>query len=67
MVFEGMIKNISREGAYIESLLVLPVGQSVKVAVPSPRRKKDDIKIEGRVVWINAEGFGVQFQKQIPA
>ena len=58
MVFEGMIKNISQEGAYIESLLALPVGQSVTVAVPSPRRKKKDIKIEGRVVWINQEGFG---------
>ena len=67
MVFEGMIKNISPEGAYIESLLALPVGQSVTVAVPSARKKKEDIKIEGRVVWINEEGFGVQFQKQLSA
>ena len=67
MVFEGMIRNISQEGAYIESLLALPVGQSVTVAVPSPRKKKEDIKIEGRVVWINEDGFGVQFSKQLSA
>ena len=67
MVFEGLIKNISQEGVYIKSLLALPVGQSITVAVPSARKKNDDIKIAGRVVWINADGFGVQFYKQLPA
>lgn len=67
MVFEGLIKNISQEGVYIKSLLGLPVGQSITVAVPSTRRKNEDIKIAGRVVWINADGFGVQFYKQLPA
>jgi hypothetical protein len=35
--------------------------------VPSTRKKSEDIKIAGKVVWINAEGFGVQFYKQLPA
>jgi len=67
MVFEGLIKNISQEGVYIESLLALPVGQSITVAVPSFRRKNTEFKVEGKVIWIDEEGFGVQFQKQMPA
>ena len=67
MVFEGLIKNISQDGVYIKCLLGLPVGQSITVAVPSTRRKNEDFKIAGRVVWINADGFGVQFYKQLPA
>ena len=66
MVFEGLIKNISQEGVYIESLLALPVGQIITVAMPSSRNKKRKIKIEGRVVWINEDGFGVQFREQMP-
>jgi hypothetical protein len=67
MVFEGLIKNISQEGVYIESLLALPVGQSITVAVPSFRKKNTEFKVEGKVIWIDEEGFGVQFQKQMPA
>ena len=67
MVFEGLIKNISQEGVYIESLLALPVGQTITVALPAPRNQKKDFKIEGRVVWINADGFGVQFEELMPA
>lgn len=66
MVFEGLIKNISQEGVYIKSLLGLPVGQSITVAVPPSRGKSEDIKIAGRVVWINAEGFGVNFTNSSP-
>ena len=66
MVFEGLIKNISQGGVYIESLLALPVGQTITVTVPSTRNKNSDIKVEGKIVWINADGFGVQFQKRMP-
>ena len=66
MVFEGLIKNISQGGVYIESLLALPVGQTITVTVPSTRNKNSDIKVEGKIVWINAGGFGVQFQKRMP-
>jgi hypothetical protein len=66
MVFEGLIKNISQDGVYIESLLALPVGQTIAVTVPSTRNKNSDIKVEGKIVWINAAGFGVQFQERMP-
>jgi hypothetical protein len=67
MVFEGLIKNISREGVYIRSFLALPVGQTITIALPSSRNKNRDIKIEGKVVWINEDGFGVKFHEQMPA
>ena len=66
MVFEGLIKNISQDGVYIESLLALPIGQTITVTVPSSRSKNGDIKVEGKIVWINADGFGVEFQERMP-
>ena len=48
MAFEGILQNISRQGVYIESILALPVGQKVTVAIPSPGRKDKEIKIEGK-------------------
>ena len=66
MVFEGIIKNISAQGVFIESLLALPVGQIITVAIPSnhhPRSK--DSKIEGMVVWTNEDGFGVELNEII--
>lgn len=66
MVFEGLVKNISAQGVFIESLLSLPVGQIITVAIPSNhRRKSKDSKIEGMVVWTNEDGFGVEFNEII--
>ena len=65
MVFEGLIKNKSQKGVYIESLLALPVGQNITVAMPSNGKKKKEIKIEGKVVRVDDAGFGVEFQQQI--
>ena len=66
MTFEGIIQNISRCGVYIESLLALPVGQIITVAIPSARKKNKEIKVEGKVVWVDDNGFGVEFQNLVP-
>jgi hypothetical protein len=66
MVFEGLIKNISQEGVYIESFLALPVGQNITVALPVTKKNATEVKVEARVVWTNNDGFGVQFYKQLP-
>jgi hypothetical protein len=65
MTFEAIIQNISRQGVYVESLLALPVGQGITVAIPSPGKKDKEIKIEGKVVWTDEDGFGVEFQKLV--
>lgn len=64
MVFEGLIKNISPRGVFIESLLVLPVGQIITIAIPSNQKHKDT-KVEGKVVWTNEDGFGVKLNEMI--
>ena len=63
MTFEGIIHNISRQGVYIESLLTLPIGQYITVAIPSTRKNDKEIKIKGNVVWTHENGFGVEFRK----
>lgn len=65
MVFEGLIKNKSQKGVYIESLLALPVGQNITVAMPTNGKKEKEIKIEGKVVRVDEAGFGVEFRRQI--
>ena len=66
MVFEGTIKNISARGVFIESLLALPPGQIITVAIPSNHHHKgEDSKIQGMVVWNNEDGFGVEFNEII--
>ena len=65
MVFEGLIKNKSQKGAYIESLLALPVGQNITVAMPTNGKKEKEIKIEGKVVRVDEAVFGVEFRRQI--
>ena len=66
MVFEGLIKNICAQGVFIESLLALPVGQIITVAIPSnPQHRIKDSKIQGMVVWTNEDGFGVEFNEII--
>ena len=66
MVFEGLIKNKSLNGVYIESFLGLQVGQNITVALPSIQKKKKEVKIEGKVVRTDEEGFGVEFRQQMP-
>jgi hypothetical protein len=66
MVFEGLIKNISAQGVFIESLLSLPVGQIITVAIPSNHHHRSkELKIEGMVVWTDEDGFGVEFNEII--
>ena len=66
MVFEGLITNISAQGVFIESLLALPVGQIITVAIPpNYHHRSNDSKIEGMVVRTNEDGFGVEFNEII--
>ena len=66
LAFEGILHNISRQGVYIESLLALPIGQKVTVAIPSPGKNEKEIKIEGKIVWTDEGGFGVEFRDLLP-
>jgi Tfp pilus assembly protein PilZ len=65
VVIEGFIKNISRRGVFIQSLLALPVGQTITLAVPADGASQS-VKCRGKVVWTNEEGFGVELKERIP-
>ena len=58
-ILEGKSKNISLSGAFIKSKGKLQVGQTVILSLPSKGKKR--IKMKGRVIWSNHEGFGLKF------
>jgi hypothetical protein len=59
-VYAGSTKNISASGAFIATDEKLEVGQSLRLNLPF---KGKTVKILGKIVWLNEEGFGLKFQK----
>lgn len=57
--YEGILKDYSRSGLFIESSSPLQVGEEVTVALPYIEDKDD--KRKGQVVRQNEKGFGVEF------
>lgn len=58
-LFEGMTRNISLNGVYIETVENFEVGQLITLALPFKNGKK--FKIKGEVVWADGKGFGIRF------
>jgi hypothetical protein len=58
-LFEGITKNISSTGVFIQSNEILKDGQALTLAIPLKRERRAMIK--GSVVWSNQAGFGVKF------
>jgi len=58
-IFEGSIKNISKSGVFILAKRAFEVGQIINLALPLKNGK--EVKIKGRIVWTNDEGFGIKF------
>jgi hypothetical protein len=63
-VIEGLIKNISPKGVFIECLLALPIGQNITVVIPRSGQKQGT-ECKGKVVWTNKDGFGVEFRQEL--
>ena len=61
-VFDGSTKNISASGVFIASNQKLEVGQMIKLNLPLKKGKM--VGALGKVVWVNDEGFGIQFVKE---
>jgi Tfp pilus assembly protein PilZ len=62
-VFEGLTKNVSPSGVYLETKENFEVGQIITLALPLKNKKK--FKIKGEVVWSDRRGFGVRFFSKI--
>lgn len=58
--YEGLVKNISRKGIFIEIHQTFSIGQQLTMVVPLVGRPKG-IKLKGKVVWSSSEGFGLEF------
>ena len=58
-IFEGLTKNVSSSGVYLEAKEKFEVGQIITLALPFKNEK--NYKIKGEVVWSDESGFGLQF------
>ena len=60
---EGLITNISRGGAFIETHINFSVGQIIMLVVPGHKGRKS-FKLRGCIVRLNRSGVGVQFDRR---
>ena len=61
-MYDGIIKNICRSGAFIKTEHDFSIGQKLTLALPFIK-KDQNAMVKGEVIWINGEGFGVKFKK----
>jgi Tfp pilus assembly protein PilZ len=61
--FKGLITNISRGGAFIETQNRFSLGQIIQLVFPGYKKRKD-LKLKGYVVRLNRRGMGVKFDRR---
>ena len=61
-IFEDFVRNISAGGLYIETNLVTELGQKLTLTFSHPD-SGDPIKVLGKIIRVDSEGIGVQFNK----
>jgi len=57
--YEGIIKNLSPDGAFIETKTKFSHGAEIKLLVPGPNKY---IQIRCKIIHFNQTGFGVKFK-----
>ena len=57
-LYEGQLKDYSRNGLFIKTKQALSVGEMITVVDPNPEGA--DKKRKGQILWKNKEGFGVE-------
>jgi Tfp pilus assembly protein PilZ len=57
--YKGVIKNINRGGAFIETKAKFSTGQKLKLVAPGT---KEYILLRGEIIHINQVGFGLKFK-----
>ena len=63
--FRNCITNISPGGLFIETKAPVTVGGAVTIAFRLSD-KEDHIEVEGKIVRVKPDGFGVQFNESLP-
>ncbi len=62
--YTGLIKDISKTGVFIQTKDSLSRGEIIMLAIPFSNKNKNSI-VNGEVVRINEEGFGVKFKRMV--
>jgi CheY-like chemotaxis protein len=62
--YEGLTKNISRGGVFIEIRDKFNVGQSIKLVIPATESKQNILR-KGEVIHHGFSGFGIKFNGAI--
>ena len=57
-LYEGQLKDYSRNGLFIKTKEVIPVGEIITVVDPNP--DGENKKRKGQILWRNGKGFGVE-------
>ena len=60
-LFEGQLKDYSRNGLFIKTDEFLPLGAIITVTDPNPEGEHE--KRKGQILWRNIEGFGVELYR----
>jgi hypothetical protein len=60
-IYEGQLKDYGRNGLFIKTKEVLPVGEMITVVDPHP--DGENKKRKGQILWRNKEGFGVELYR----
>jgi Tfp pilus assembly protein PilZ len=63
-VVSGYIKNISSDGMFVETREPFSVGQLVTLTFKLPN-SVEHIKINGEIVRVSSQGFGVKFRMKL--
>jgi hypothetical protein len=58
-ISEGLAVDISPSGVFVTSGRRLRTGQIITLRIPD--KTGNDVVVQGRVVWSNADGFGLKF------
>jgi len=57
--YEGVIKNLSYGGAFVETRTKFPNGEKIKLIIPGPNKF---IQIKCKIIHFTQTGFGVKFK-----
>jgi hypothetical protein len=60
-LYEGELKDYSRNGLFIKTDEFLPLGAIITVTDPNPAGAGE--KRKGQILWRNIEGFGVELYR----
>lgn len=61
-LYEGRLKDYSRNGLFIRTKEVLSIGEMITVVDPNPDGGNE--KRKGQILWKNMEGFGVELYRK---